>query len=222
MQEVDIKLKQDRNARERLQAEREFGFKIYDIVQKSIEEENKKKQLVARAFIIAMVVEDNGLRQSLLTVLETEGTDTVKATTSELLRKEQTFQLEQNQIAAATETPKSFNWEDWDYDIFWCESDDKNATANKKEQAEIVVRKLKAEGAKGRIRPKLLPESINARPGYQISGHVIRRFGNEKVQADALKALSDKVLAENNYNGEFEIQSTGSQSKWYISACVCP
>ena len=50
--DVDISIKEAKDEREKINAEREFNFKIYDLVQKSVEDENEKKQEVARQFVI--------------------------------------------------------------------------------------------------------------------------------------------------------------------------
>lgn len=213
---VDLAIKEARDEREKINSEREFNFKIYDLVQNSIEEENQRKQEVAKQFVIVMV---NGeLRKRLLGVLETGGTPEVREETARLIEKEEKFELQQAEVYSLTKQKPSFNWVDWDYDVFWCETSGSEARI----QAEAIVSQLKFEGAKGRLRARELPASVNAKTGYKITGYAIRRSANEAPQADALQELSERVLSQNGYSVEFIQQSTSPKTKWYISAFLCP
>lgn len=214
---VDISIKEAKNERDKIRAEREFNFRIYDLVQKSIEEENEKKQEVAKQFVLVMV--DGELRKRLLGVLEAGGTPEVRAKTARLIKMEQVFDAAQAEIFTKQRVTKpSFDWEDWDYDIFWCSS----SGAEAKKQAAMVKQQLEHEGAKGRIRVRELPESVNAKPGYKVSGYAIRRSENEMVQASALEKLSEQVLSKKGYAASFRQEPTSQITKWYISAFICP
>ena len=214
---VDLSIKEAKDDRDKIKAEREFHFKIYDLVEKSIEANNEKKQEVAKQFVIVMV--DGELRKRLLGVLEKAGTPNIKKETAELIKKEEVFNSEEQSIYTKPRVSSStFDWEDWDYDIFWCSSSGPGA----EKQAELIMNQLKKENAKGRIRVRELPPSINAKSGYKISGYVIRRSQDEVTQSEALKKLSQKVLSDKNYIAQFREESTNQQTKWYISAFVCP
>ncbi len=214
---VDLAIKEAKNEREKLNAEREFNFKIYDLVQQSIEEGNEKKQEVAKQFVIVMV--DGELRNRLLGVLEAGGTDAIKQQTALLLRKEEAFNVQQQTIFTKPKMVKeTFDWEDFDYDIFWCESSGRAA----KEQAGIIANQMKADGAKGRVRVRELPNSVNAKSGYKVSGYSIRMGKSELRQANALKEMSEEVLDSNGFNADFVLQPTRQRTKWYLSAYVCP
>ena len=116
---VDIAIKEARDEREKINAEREFNFRIYDLVLNSLEEGNQQKQEVAKQFVLVMV--DGELRKRLLGVLEEGGTEEIKRETAQVLAQERVYESGQMDVlrTARTTTP-SFNWEDWDYDIFWC------------------------------------------------------------------------------------------------------
>jgi hypothetical protein len=64
----------------------------------------------------------------------------------------------------------------------------------------------------------MLPDSINAKPGYRVSGYAIRREVNEAAQADALKGLAEGVVQ----SSQFEIVTSNQATRWYLSAFVCP
>lgn len=213
---VDLAIKEAKDEREKINAEREFNFKIYDLVQKSIEEEDQRKQEVAKQFVIVMV--DGELRKRLLGVLEAGGTPEVQRDTAMLIEKEEMFDMQQAAVYSLSKKSPSFNWEDWDYDIFWCETSGDTA----KNQAEAIVAQMKSEGANGRVRARVLPASINAKTGYKVNGYTIRRSDNEIPQANALKELSEKVLSNNGFSIEFNQQPTSESTKWYISAFLCP
>ncbi|MBE0375807.1 hypothetical protein PFLA_b0739 [Pseudoalteromonas flavipulchra NCIMB 2033 = ATCC BAA-314] len=214
---VDIAIKEARDERERINAEREFNFKIYDLVQLSLEEKNERKQEVAKQFVLVMV--DGELRSRLLGVLEAGGTPMIKQETAKIIAKEKEFQIEEDSNLRTDRSVKpTFDWEDWDYDIFWCTT----SGASAKEQAEFIKQQLEMEGAKGRVRVRELFSSVNARSGYKISGYAIRRSENEIVQANALETLAENVLLEKGYPAVFKQQLTSQKTRWYISAFVCP
>lgn len=214
---VDLSIKEAKNEREKLNSEREFNFKIYDLVQQSIEQGNEKKQEVAKQFVIVMV--DGELRNRLLGVLEAGGTAAIKQETAALLRKEEEFNVQQTAIFSKPKIARdSFSWEDWDYDIFWCERSGESA----KDQAGLIANQLKAEGANGKIRVRELPASVNAKSGYKVSGYTIRMGKSEIKQGNALKKMSEHILSDQGYTAEFNLQPTRQKTRWYLSAYVCP
>lgn len=214
---VDIAIKEARDEREKINAEREFNFKIYDLVQQSLEENNERKQEVAKQFVLVMV--DGELRERLLGVLEEGGTPNIKQQTAHILAQEKEFYSQQEQVLRTNRLEKpSFNWADWDYDIFWCT----NSGPAAKQQATFIREQLEQEGANGRIRVRELYPSVNAQTGYKISGYAIRRSEDEIVQANALKQLAERVLSEQGFPASFKQQPTSQGTRWYISAFVCP
>jgi hypothetical protein len=215
------------NKEERAEREsnQDFNLKIYEIVTRSLEEKNARKQEAAQAFVIVMVEEP--LRSSLLNVLKQGGAPEVKKDIGEILQAEKKFREEVSlptNVAATAATPgsasPSYAWGDWDFDIFWCAG----SGAAAKQQAELVGEQLLAEGSRGRIRIRELPESINAKAGYQISGYAIRRNNNreETEAAAALKNLAETVLAKNRIRTEFNVSVSSQNTPWYISAFICP
>jgi hypothetical protein len=187
---------------------------IYDAVVKSLETDDPKRQKVAMALVTSMLEIDNPLRTELLAVIGGTGSAEIKKEARQILGKESEFHAE-TRAPQAQRSGQAFNWEDFDYDVFWCESSGSQAKAT----AEGIVSRLKAEGAKGRLRARLLPDSINARPGYQHSGFVVRFNAGEEKQANELVRLGNAVL---NGKGVFTSSLSAQSTPWYLSAFVCP
>ncbi|MEH6652391.1 MAG: hypothetical protein V7707_20435 [Motiliproteus sp.] len=215
--EIDLLVKKSKEDREERESNQDFNIKIYDIVTKSLEEGNSNKQEAAKAFVVVMVEEP--LRSSLLNVLRQGGAPAVKANIGRILAQEESFQNKTSTAPEKTrEDTPSYKWGEWDLDIFWCSVSGDLA----KQQAKIIGEQLLAEGAKGRIRIRELPESINAKSGYQVEGYAIRRNNNEKEAARALKSLAEKSLKNSGAQVEFSLGLTRQSTPWYISAFVCP
>lgn len=215
--EIDAMVTRSREQREERESNQEFNLKIYDIVIKSLEENDAKKQEAAKAFVVVMG--DDDLRDALLRVFEQGGQPPVQQSARQILEAEERFRRpKQETVKKTREETRSYPWGNWDFDIFWCSESGTEA----RKQAGLIGEQLVAEGAEGKIRVRELPASINARSGYRISDYEIRRNSNEEETADALKALADKVLAGNGIRNTFEIGTTRQDTAWYISAFVCP
>jgi hypothetical protein len=221
---INAQVTLNKEEREERESNQDFNLKIYEIVTKSLEEKNAQKQEAAKAFVVVMVEEP--LRSSLLNVLKQGGAPEVQKNISEILQAEQKFKQEvtlQTNVVAAVETNKvkpTYNWGQWDFDIFWCTSSGPAANL----QAEKIGAQLAAEGSEGRIRIRELPESINAKAGYQISGYGIRRNNNknETEAANALKKLAEEVLQKDGIKPSFNISVSYQDTPWYVSVFVCP
>jgi hypothetical protein len=215
--EIDLFVKKSKEEREERESNQDFNLKIYEIVTKSLEESSAQKQEAAKAFVVVMVNEP--LRSSLLNVLKQGGEPTVKQKIGQILEAEEKFK---SNVAVVPEKKReeasSYNWGEWDFDIFWCSASGTKA----KVQAELIGEQLVAEGAKGRIRVRELPDSINAKSGYQIDGYAIRRNSNEKEAAAALKLLAEQALEKSGNRSTFNLSLTRQNTPWYISAFLCP
>lgn len=216
--EIDLLVKQSQEQRQERESNQSFNIKIYDIVTQSLEEGNAQKQAAAKAFVIVMV--DEPLRSSLLNVLKQGGNSELKADIGRILEQEQRFQSKSaSKLVAQQNVVPSYKWGEWDFDIFWCSASGPAAKA----QAELIGKQLLAEQARGRVRVRELPESINAKSGYQVDGYAIRRNSNEEVTALALKALAESALQNTDANNaNFRLGLTRQSTPWYISVFVCP
>jgi hypothetical protein len=206
----------ERNVRK---LDEDLTFRVYDAVMVSLKSNDEKHQQAATALVDNMVAEP--LRTKLLLVFGASQTTVpeVRQAVEKVLKDEQKFNMDsaanrRPKPAAAPAATQALPWHDWDVDIFWCERSGQPARAS----AEAIVAELERRDAKGRIRARLLPDSINAKPGYRVAGYVIRRDANEAAQADALKGLAQQVVS----SSQFEIVTSNQATRWYLSAFVCP
>ena len=217
LSEIDLLVKQNKEEREERESNQDFNLKIYEIVTKSLEESNAQKQEAAKAFVVVMVEEP--LRSSLLNVLKLGGSPEIRKNISKILEAEERFQTSiASRVEKKREDVSSHNWANWDFDIFWCSSSGGSA----KREAQAIGEQLVAEGAEGRIRVRELPDTINAKSGYQIDGYAIRRNSNEEKMANALQKLAESTLQSDSGKVSFRQSLTRQNTPWYISAFVCP
>jgi hypothetical protein len=215
--ERDSERKDAEQARIERESHEKKQLTIYDAVVKSLETNDQKRQKVATVLVTVML--EDPLRTELLTVLRESGTPDIKREAQQTLEKENTFRAEASIAlsprAGGGGASPNFNWENFDYDIFWCE----NSGARAKAIAEKIMAELKAEGAKGRLRTRLLPDSVNAKQGYQHSGFAVRYNSGEERQSEQLMRVGDKVL---DAKGAFTSSLSAQPTPWYLSAFVCP
>lgn len=218
--ELDRLIKSSSEERAQRESSQAFNLKIYEIVTRSLEEQSAQKQEAAKAFIVVMV--DEPLRSSLLNVLRHGGDSKVGKEIGKILKEEARFKnpfaFIPRGLKPVTSPSASHDWGKWDLDIFWCTT----SGAKAQNMATMIGEQLIAEGAKGRVRVRELPDSINSRQGYQIEGFVIRRNSNEKTVAEALKSLSEKTLSKTGEKLTFTIGLTRQATPWYISTFICP
>lgn len=161
---------------------------------------------------------DDPLRSSLLKVLEKRGEPQVRQDVEKTLNAEKNSSYtEGTKPTVSGSKQPSYNWAKWDIDVFWCSSSLDKITEL---QANKIAKQILLEGAKGRIRVKELPDSINAKSGYRVNGYVIRRndIKREREIAEALKKLGDSTLGKDI----FTLQTTLQDTPGYVSVFVCP
>ena len=194
--------------------DRETRFKIYDAVTKSLESPDVRRQQVAQALVLSMLAADDALRSGLLEVFRTQGaSEDVKANATNAIEESRKFTT-QEQAANVGVTLDRTDWRSYNVDVFWCTAFGTTARTG----ASQVSSSLQQAGAKGRLRVRELPASINASPGYQISGLVIRRDVVEEAAASGLKQVVDHAFQPNK---EFSITGTRQATPGYLSVFVC-
>jgi hypothetical protein len=209
---------QDRAERESVDTKR---IKVYEAVVSSLSKNDERMQRVSAALVRAMLEEP--LRTELLTVLSEAGTPQIQSEVKRVLDRAEVSAFDRTEVekkvtqvvaAMKAEPASRFDWEDIDYDFFWCESSGSKAEAF----AQGMLDVLKSQGAKGRLRVRVLPDSVNARSGYGHTSNVVRFNSGEEKQADALLHVGDQVLGG---AGHFVKSISTQTTRWYLSAFVC-
>ncbi|MCR9077292.1 MAG: hypothetical protein NXI07_14740, partial [bacterium] len=103
----------------------------------------------------------------------------------------------------------------WDYDVFWCE---KEPSEIERATAQEVATAITGANT-GRVRVRMLPDAVNARPAYQVKGAVIRADSTEMEVAEA-ERLRDAIKAATGLT--FTVEQNTGESPWYLSVFLCP
>ncbi len=209
---VDNQLRAREAIRLETSDDREMRFKIYEAVTTSLSSADAKRQQVAQALVLSMLSSDDALRTGLLEVLRSQAAnETLKDAAGAALEESQRFQAQEQNLGATA--VNRGDWRTYNVDIFWCAESGDSA----RQDAARLEMSLRDAGAKGRLRVRVLPRSINASPGYQISGLVIRREESETEEAAALKQVADRAVP----GGSFVMTRSRQATPSYLSAFVC-
>lgn len=198
------------NKLKQVESEREVNFRIYTSLSEAVESSNPKRIRAVRVLVESLASED--LKEGFLEALEI---GEIEIYQSEEVLVERS-RKPTPQVESIGDTDFDFDWGDWDYDVFWCSGSGSGAEA----LANALVENLIKDGAKGRIRSRILPASVKAQSAYSdLFGYEIRYENNELRQAQALKDF-----AVNTTGIEFSLNNINPNNKtaWYISAFICP
>lgn len=211
-----------------LEAERELNFRIYSSIADALESGDHKRVLAVRGIVEAMASESikpafrQALEPAMQRVFEQEQLE-VALISEKHSSSESNGESSQPPNIVTTPTPtedegghQDGNWEQWDFDIFWCASSGVEAES----LATKIVYALKKNGAEGRIRTRVLPDSINRKKSYRASGLEIRRSANEIAMGNKLAAFIQTLPGFEDF--QIKEKLTKQKTPWYISAFVCP
>ena len=113
-------------------------------------------------------------------------------------------------------------WGDWDFDIFACSASGPKAEG----QAEVLKEALIADGARGRVRTRVLSESVRAQnPDYLLAtGYLVRIEEHERQIGEALSlfAKQELSLTEDVQIDPFVPNGKIKATPWYVSIFLCP
>jgi hypothetical protein len=225
---INLQLDEMKTAMQDEENDRNYGLKVFEMVQASLISGDTRQQQVAKALVLSLD-EKSKLRESLLNVMSnSKVVDTViREEIGHIVVAEKNLSEDDRAISntaipvAVTATPsKGYNSiviqnnkDGWDYDIFWCETSGDNVNQQAIDFAQKIKNTYKEKA--GRIRIRKLPATINTRSGYQVSGYIIRANAGEDEQAKDLAGLGKPDLP-------FEIQPSSQITKYYLSAFICP
>ena len=195
-----------------VEAERELNFRIYSSIADALQSGDDKRVLAVRGIVEAMASES--IRPAFLQALEPAmerafAKDELVVTSSTIGQKANA----PNEPLSAT---SDGSWGEWDFDVFWCASSGVEA----ENISTKIVYALVNAGAKGRVRSRILPDIVNQKSGYQVTGFQIGRSENEIEMANKLKEFVSSLPGLENINIKDKL--TSQNTAWYISMFICP
>jgi hypothetical protein len=200
--------------RQSAQQQADLRFRIYEAATKSLESNDARNQQVATSLVIAMLEPSDPLRSGLLEVLKSHAEPDVKKEAETALQESSQFIAQQTLAPVAPATVSNDDWRAYNLDVFWCAAVGSSA----KDKADRIGQALRSAGSKGRLRVRELGPTINASPGYRISGLMIRREENEESVAEAVKKISDSAAGD---SVGFLLTNSSQGTPGYMSLFVC-
>ena len=191
----------------RIESERELNFRIYGSISEALESNDARRIQAVRTIVVTMSPEPT--KEGFLEALNAG--------------EESIFDAEQVEIAVPTAAqtqpqPSSRNsgsWGDWDFDLFWCSVSGVAA----QRQAERLRDALVEDGARGRIRVRVLPESRRRQVSDRAHGYEVRGEAREEAISEKLVLLGQRTV---NPDFRFVPVDQPVKTEWYVSAFICP
>lgn len=219
--EVNVEIGQIKAQREERESRQAYMLQVFKEVKEAIGTRDDDLQKVVIALVTTLP--DQQLANRWLETMQAAPnvTDDNREAAADA-RKVVEFNVEQRVVevaqvaqAHAPTAVTEFDWEDYDYDIFWCEQS--SGLPRGELEAESLKMALEEDGALGRIRVRMLPLSVNAQPEYRVLGYEIHANEGERAQAEALQGLGTQVLGQ-----QFKLRPSREETRFYLSAFICP
>lgn len=201
----------DKKLRE-VESERELNFRIYKSIAEALESDNPKRIRAVRAIVEVMA--SDKLREGFLEALES----------GEVRIYEKEEALKPLEFAASQEAPAAVvgsnpEWYRWNYDVFWCSDSGSRAESI----SEMIKSSMIANGFDGRIRARLLPESVKNRKTFgKVEPYQIRvEPGKEK---ENVRKIANEINKVSGLKERFDILtvSPSNPTPGYVSVFICP
>jgi hypothetical protein len=187
--------------------------KIYQTVVSSLEARDSTRQEVARALLTAM--DDVPVREQLLHFMNESDLTvaSVKKRINHILTVESTFEFEEESVPKHAGHTASEEWKKWNYDIFFLEEKESDSVLSN-----VIKAHLLENGYEGRIRVRVLPQSINMRSGYHVKVPEVRYNTWEKKGAEQVLQLLEGSAAAREVS--FSLRTVSMNTPNYISIFV--
>jgi hypothetical protein len=210
LKQTDSQLKQTDSQMKMMESSRKLTFDLYGEVVKVLERKDKddhRREDVVRVLVETLA--DDPFRWKLLAVIRVAAKDPEvrrkAGQTSEFYRDE--LLVKGGEGTAAPEVGK-VNVARMNVDMFYCEE---SRSRNEPLAKKALDLKNPALTGDGRWRSRLLPDELNARPGYNVHKKEIRLNSDEREVARRLQAaIRDKM------NIEFELLEISYPTPGYI------
>ncbi len=214
IQAKNLQVALDRTAeeRQRVAGERDVNLKVYELVVGALQEGSQRRQEIARSLVYAMVT-DSSLQRGFLEALREEGVPSVQRTVA----RDLSFDDSTRQARAAASVLPAGRGVNR-VDLFWCESSGHAA----QEFVQAVKGQLARAGfADNGVRVRVLPTTVNARPGYHVTGYQVRFESAEQGDAEKIRGAMGSALPGAGPE-TVALRLTTSPTPGYISAFACP
>lgn len=213
-----------------VEAERELNFRIYSSIASALESQDPKQILAVRGIVEAMASESikpafrQALEPAMQRVFNQEQLDVPTETVAATSTGGQSTSNGDDAGGGGSDSSgyskgqssTKLAWNDWDFDIFWCSSSGIEAEGLANQISYWLVK----DGAKGRVRTRVLPDSINDRASYSVSGIEVRRSKNEAAMGQKLAQFVGNLSSFKDL--KVTEKTSNQNTPWYISVFVCP
>ena len=186
---IDNALKRAESDIRTAESARKLTLDLYLEVQKVIQSDKKNPREEEAVRVLVESLAEDPFRAKLLSAIA------LGANSEEVKKRAETsavFYREESGVpdasarpasAASTTASSPATYETFNVDYFYCES-----TLQKNQPLAAKGAALHKVSSAGRWRSRLLPETINAQPGYKISDNLVRYNSDERAAAQALVA----------------------------------
>ena len=209
MKTADLALRRTIEDRAAKQAEEAFNLQIYEKVYVALQNNDRRKHEVAYA-LVQSLEDDQRLKKYLLGLFQSAivARDTRELAAVSIFRiEQQSAARDTTQPAKGATEPKKVN-----YDVFWCEGH-----SDWEQLAVAAADRIRAQHGVGRVRIRMLPNTVNRETRFSVSGLMIRIDPGEEELGRQMKAWIDPVVAPGGFNLDRNAQGTPN----YLSAFVC-
>lgn len=219
LKEQAAAIQQSEESRKQHESDAELTFKLYEEVKSALlaEKDAEKRQGIALKLVEELA--SDSFKTRFITVIRDSTPIPVikeRASTAAYDSESKDLTTRAIQVTAKNEgaTVAQTGWSNWDFDFFWCESSGDKA---RREANDALA--IKNDSARGRWRIRMLPKSINALPGYRISGYQIRVNQDEQEMGKRLKDNLSKIAPNGN---NFATYQVSTPTPYYVSVFFCP
>jgi hypothetical protein len=204
----------DRTAeeRQRVAGERDVNLKVYEVVVSALQDGSQRRQEIARSLVYAMVG-DTVLQRGFLEALREQGVPSVQR----VIARDLSFDDSTRQARAAASTSPAAGGVSR-VDLFWCES---SGHAAQDLMQSVKGRLSQAGFAESGVRIRMLPATVNERPGYHVSGYQVRFESVEQAEAEKVRGVMRSAVPGAGPEA-VALHPTLTQTPGYISAFACP
>jgi len=213
-QEIQVRQAQASLDLDQLKQMNEYNLNVYkEVVQALKDDKAERLQSAVTALVEAMPAE-SPLRDSLLRAI-------AAGATSPEVKDAATFAVEQP-APKATPPSDTATWQSWDVDVFYCANEPEG-----EKRAYEVAQELRAHPPLGThmvgtVRFRKIPDGVNRRAGYRVTGLQLRHEASERDAALRLKeTVSPRLKQFYGAGADVQLYQSVSRTPGYLSLFLC-